>query len=105
MITEKIRILVVEDEVLVAEDLKEILRGFGFEVPGIAETGEGAITLAGETRPDLILMDINLSGAMDGILAGGRSARDGASRSSMLRRLPTRHSLTGRKRPDPQATS
>jgi CheY-like chemotaxis protein len=71
MMTEKIKILVVEDEVLVAEDLKEILREFGYEVPGIAETGEGAITLAGETRPDLILMDINLSGAMDGITAGG----------------------------------
>jgi len=69
--TEKIRILVIEDEALVAEDLKEMLLGFGYEVPGIADTGEKAIALADEHQPDLVLMDINLSGAMDGITAGG----------------------------------
>ena len=69
--TEKIRILIVEDEGLVAEDLKETLNGIGYEVPGIADTGEGAIALAAEHQPDLILMDINLSGDMDGITAGG----------------------------------
>ena len=69
--TEKIRILVVEDEALVAEDLKEILRGFGYEVTGIAESGDEAITLAGETLPDLIFMDINLSGEMNGLTAAG----------------------------------
>jgi PAS domain S-box-containing protein len=69
--TEKIRILIVEDEALVAEDLKEMLLGLGYEVPGIAKTGEKAIALAGEHQPDLVLMDINLSGAMDGINAGG----------------------------------
>jgi len=69
--TEKIRILIVEDESLVAEDLKEMLMGFGYEVPGIAETGENAIALADEHRPDLVLMDINLASAMDGITAGG----------------------------------
>jgi len=69
--TEKIRILIVEDEGLVAEDLKETLNEMGYEVPGIADTGEGAIAFANELRPDLILMDINLSGAMDGITAGG----------------------------------
>ena len=69
--TEKIRILIVEDEGLVAEDLKETLNEIGYEVPGIADTGEGAIALAAEHQPDLILMDINLSGDMDGITAGG----------------------------------
>lgn len=69
--TEKIRVLVVEDEALVADDLQEMLNGMGYEVPGITDTGEGAIALAGEHHPDLILMDINLSGAMDGITAGG----------------------------------
>ncbi|MFA4848839.1 MAG: response regulator [Methanoregula sp.] len=68
--TEKNRILIVEDEVLVAEDLKEMLEGFGYEVPGIADTGDTAITLAGEHNPDLILMDISLAGTMDGITAG-----------------------------------
>jgi PAS domain S-box-containing protein len=69
--TEKIRILIVEDEALVAEDLKEMLQGFGYEVCGIADTGEKAIALADEHHPDLVLMDINLSSAMDGITAGG----------------------------------
>jgi len=70
--TEKIRILIVEDEALVAEDLKEMLQGFGYEVPGIADTGEKAIALADEHQLDLVLMDINLAGEMDGITAGGQ---------------------------------
>ena len=69
--TEKIRILVVEDEVLVAEDLKEILQGFGYKVAGMTQCGDEAVTLAGEMLPDLIFMDINLSGEMDGIIAAG----------------------------------
>ena len=69
--TEKIRILIVEDEGLVAADLKEILNGMGYKVPATTDSGEGAIAFANELRPDLILMDINLSGAMDGITAGG----------------------------------
>ena len=47
-----------------------MLLGYGYEVPAIADTGEGAIALAQKHRPDLILMDINLSGKMDGITAG-----------------------------------
>ncbi|MDO8841792.1 response regulator [Methanocalculus sp.] len=69
--TGTIRILVVEDEALVAQDLKEMLQGLGYEVPGIAKTGERAIALAGEHQPDLVLMDINLASEMDGITAGG----------------------------------
>jgi CheY-like chemotaxis protein len=69
--TEKIRILIVEDEALIAEDLKEKLQKFGYEVPGIADTGEMAIALAEEHRPNLVLMDIHLAGAMDGITTGG----------------------------------
>ncbi len=69
--TEKIKILIVEDEALVAEDLKEMLQEFGYHVSGIADTGEMAISLAEEHHPDLVLMDINLAGEMDGITAGG----------------------------------
>jgi CheY-like chemotaxis protein len=69
--TGKVRILIVEDEKLVAEDLKEMLMGFGHEVTSIAKTGEMAIALAEEHHPDLVMMDINLPGAMDGITAGG----------------------------------
>jgi|GEM_PF-1736742 PAS domain S-box-containing protein len=69
--TDTIKILIVEDESLVAEDLKEMLLEFGYEVPGIADTGETAVALADKHRPDLVLMDINLASAMDGIAAGG----------------------------------
>ncbi len=63
------QILVVEDEGLVAQDLKRTLEGLGYEVPAIASTGEAAITKAEETRPDLALMDIVLRGEVDGVNA------------------------------------
>ncbi len=63
------RIAVVDDELIVAKDLESTLRGFGYEVPGTAPSAQEAITLAGATKPDLMLMDIRLSGEMDGIEA------------------------------------
>lgn len=68
---EKIRILIVEDEALVAEDLKEMLQKFGYEVPFIADNGEKAVDFADKSHPNLVLMDIHLTFAMDGITAGG----------------------------------
>ena len=65
----KIKILVVEDEGIVAQDIKSSLEGMGYEVPAIAFTGEEAIAKAEEIRPSLVLMDIMLKGDMDGIEA------------------------------------
>jgi chemotaxis response regulator CheB len=62
-------ILIVEDEVLVAENLRERLEGLAYEVCGSVASGEEAVALAAEASPDLILMDIRLSGKMDGIEA------------------------------------
>src|SRR5215203_3183362 len=61
------RILVVEDERVVAENLKELLEDQGYTVVGIAESGEEAIAVFTDKDPDLILMDVQLSGRMDGI--------------------------------------
>ncbi len=61
------RILIVEDEGLVAMTLEETLRRIGYVVVGIAMSGEEALTLTGEQHPDVILMDIHLQGEMDGI--------------------------------------
>jgi CheY-like chemotaxis protein len=61
------RILIVEDEAIVACDLQSRLESFGYEVVGIAVSGEQAIRLAAETSPDLVLMDIQLRGQWDGI--------------------------------------
>jgi PAS domain S-box-containing protein len=65
----QIKILIVEDERIVAEDIKETLQKFGYDIPAIAKTGESAIEKTQEFRPDLILMDIFLAGRMNGIEA------------------------------------
>ena len=61
------RILVVEDETIVALDIRVQLARQGYEPVGHAIRGEQAVTLAGTLRPDLVLMDIQLGGGMDGI--------------------------------------
>ncbi len=63
------RILVVEDESVVARDIQQQLVELGYAPVGHSTTAEQAIVLAGELRPDLVLMDIKLAGPMDGIAA------------------------------------
>ncbi|MFS0516061.1 response regulator [Nostoc sp. UIC 10607] len=63
------KILVVEDEAIVAKDLQHRLIKFGYTVPAIASSGEEAINKAVEICPDIVLMDIKLKGSMDGIEA------------------------------------
>lgn len=60
------RILIVEDELLVASDLEARLEQMGHHVVGIATTGEEAIALVEQHRPDVVLMDIQLAGLMNG---------------------------------------
>jgi PAS domain S-box-containing protein len=64
-----ITVLIVEDEAIVAADLAGKLKGLGYEVAGTAARGEEAVALADRLRPQLVLMDIRLKGAMDGIEA------------------------------------
>ena len=61
------KILIVEDEIIIALDLKIHLEHLGHEISSIAFNGKDAIKLTGETNPDLVLMDIQLNGEMDGI--------------------------------------
>jgi len=63
------QILVVEDETIIALNLKENLKYLGYAVVGIAASGEKAVEKATQLRPDLVLMDIRLKGEMDGIQA------------------------------------
>jgi CheY-like chemotaxis protein len=65
----KIKVLVVEDEVIVAQYLRMELEASGYEVCGFVATGEEAIQKAKKEEPDLILMDIHLAGRTDGIEA------------------------------------
>lgn len=66
-----IQILIVEDESLIAEDISMSLQGFGYEVAGIAASGEVAVEDVRRLAPDVVIMDIVLQGAMDGIEAAG----------------------------------
>ncbi len=61
------KILIVEDELLVAISTQSLLRSLDYEVTGIADTGKDAVRLAQTTSPDLILMDLRLRGPLDGI--------------------------------------
>lgn len=65
----KTTILIVEDEAIVAADLSSKLQRLGYTVSGSTACGEDALTLVQDQHPDLVLMDIRLAGAMDGITA------------------------------------
>ncbi|MBY0237276.1 MAG: response regulator, partial [Burkholderiaceae bacterium] len=71
----KARILVVEDERIVALDLKLTLESLGFHVVGTASSQDEAVLLTMSYLPDLILMDINLGNGGDGIVAADEIAR------------------------------
>ena len=62
-----ISILIVEDEALIASYIEEVLGGSGFRVAGIAASGPEALSLAAENHPSLALVDIRLTGPIDGI--------------------------------------
>jgi PAS domain S-box-containing protein len=65
----KTRVLIVEDEFLMALDIQESLQKMGYDVPVIISKGEDAIAAAAELRPDLVLMDIVIPGKINGIQA------------------------------------
>ncbi|HLP45428.1 MAG TPA: response regulator, partial [Candidatus Kapabacteria bacterium] len=66
------KILVVEDEGVLAMGVQKKITTLGYTVTGIALSGEEAINMAAEQEPDLVLMDIKLAGKMDGVEAAQR---------------------------------
>lgn len=62
-------ILIVEDEKIIAVDIKRTLTNFNYDICDIVASGEKAVEIAREKKPDLILMDIVLDGVMDGVEA------------------------------------
>lgn len=65
--SDKVRVLVVEDDMIIAANISLQLTKLGYEITGIETRGEEAIVHAQENRPDIILMDVNLKGELDGI--------------------------------------
>ncbi|MBM9603776.1 response regulator [Desulfopila inferna] len=64
-----IRIMVVEDEILVGIMIAKKLRAFGYDVRDVITSGEEAIDQAGYDQPQVILMDVTLSGSINGLQA------------------------------------
>lgn len=73
--TERKRIFIVEDDLLSAQYLKEMLEAEGFEISGISNTAEGALNTLSACEADLVLMDIMLKGTMSGSEAAMRIKR------------------------------
>jgi CheY-like chemotaxis protein len=63
------RALIIEDEILIAEELRERLSRLGFSVIAAVDSADEGIAIATRERPDLVLMDIRLKGAKDGVQA------------------------------------
>jgi len=67
-----IRILVIEDEAIVGQDVQQALMSLGYDVPAVVASGEAALAAIPELRPDVVVADIQLGGFMDGIEASRR---------------------------------
>jgi CheY-like chemotaxis protein len=65
--SKSVSVLIVEDEALIASYIEEVLGESGFHVAGIAASGPEALSLAAEAKPALALVDIRLTGPIDGI--------------------------------------
>ena len=72
----KHKIVIVEDEGLIAEDIRRQLIAAGYQVPGVADAGPEAMRVIRATSPDLVLMDIRIKGEQDGIHVAQRVHED-----------------------------
>jgi two-component system, response regulator PdtaR len=61
------KVLIVEDELIVAEDLKLMLEGWNYEVIGTVASGKTALRLSKQLRPDILLMDVRIEGNLNGV--------------------------------------
>lgn len=66
-LTDKLRILIIEDEAIIAEDIRDMLTALGYQVDGIINHGDKAIDYLSFHTPDLVLCDIHIKGSQDGI--------------------------------------
>lgn len=63
----RVKVLIVEDEPLIADDIADRLEKNGYEVVGIADTAAKALAIIGREKPDMALLDVNIEGDTDGI--------------------------------------
>jgi CheY-like chemotaxis protein len=65
----KAKILIVEDEIIIARALRKEIEDLGYEVCPLSSSGEEAFEIAENEKPDLVIMDIHIQGTMDGVEA------------------------------------
>jgi CheY-like chemotaxis protein len=69
----RVKILIVEDEMVVAKSIEMLVKSWDYEVIGVAPSGRKALEIiSSQTKPDLVLMDIKLKGPMDGVSTAQR---------------------------------
>jgi DNA-binding NarL/FixJ family response regulator len=96
-------VLVVEDEFIVAYELKTALEDMGFSVCGMVSTGEEAIEMAERHHPDCVLMDVSLKGELDGIEAARCIRSRFGIRTAFLSGFPAQETLDSATGIDPVA--
>jgi DNA-binding NarL/FixJ family response regulator len=88
------RILLVEDEFLIAAAVENDLCDVGHVIVGVSDSADGAVALAKQERPDLVIMDIRLSGPSDGVDAALRIFRETGIRCIFASAHADAHSRT-----------
>jgi signal transduction histidine kinase len=96
------RILVVEDERIIALHLRQQLTKLGYDVPNAVSTGDHALRRVEESPPDLVLMDINLKGKLDGIATAAEIRRSCSVPIIFLTAYSEEHTLTRAAATNPQ---
>lgn len=89
-----LRILIVEDDSLIALSVRSVLEGLGYAICGIAASEPEAIALAEQTRPDLTLMDVRLRGPVDGVDVAQRLRTEFGVRSLYLSAYADHQTMT-----------
>lgn len=92
MADQKLKVLIVEDEILLSIELEFVLQELGHEVVGVAASSKEALALAEITKPDLALVDIHLNDGPTGIAVANRISEMGPTRcvfmSANVGRIP-----------------
>lgn len=95
--------MIVEDELIIAADLKDRLTELGYEVGAVCHSGEDAIEVFAEVKPALVLMDVNLAGKLDGVETAMKLRESGNTRLIFLTSNSDDKTFTRAQAAQPQA--
>ncbi len=90
------RVLIVEDDFLLAEELRAAVIAWGYDVVGVVNRGEAALELAQKTRPDVLISDVRLRDAINGVTVAEEVNRRVGTRVIFLTAYPAEALASGR---------